>query len=158
MKTKHKHYQAIRAFADGWKIEKQSQLNNWYGIALPLFSNDGNFRIVPDEDGWLPWYGGECPVSHDTEVEVKLYKGYDSGYANSLYWGSALEDNPIIYYRVIKQEENPTTKKVKLWQWVMKTDEGYVLTDGFYASKEHTMSYCLKVIQPALWTEIEVEE
>ena len=59
--TKHKHYYAIRAYADGWEIESKSSVG-WEHIPRPFFDEDREYRVVPDKDGWLPWYGGKCPL------------------------------------------------------------------------------------------------
>jgi hypothetical protein len=31
-----------------------------------------------NEDGWIPWNGGECPVEPDTAVRVRYLNGFDS--------------------------------------------------------------------------------
>lgn len=106
--TKHKHYYAIRAFADGWKIKYKSTLaNDWYLAQKPIFDESKEYRVVPDEDGWLPWYGGECPVDPDTMVEVR-YKGGPAigvAQAHSICWEHIDKAGDVIAYRIIKEAE-----------------------------------------------------
>lgn len=102
--TKHKHYYAIRAYADGWKIEYLASSNNkWYPSEYPEFAKNLAYRVVPDENGWLPWYGGECPVDPGTVVETRV--GYCVGKsrkAGDYIWGSS-----ITAYRVIEEKADP---------------------------------------------------
>jgi hypothetical protein len=98
--TKHKHYYAIRAYADGWTIELK-EYEHWVVVTHPGFVENREHRVVPDENGWLPWYGGECPVDPDTMVEVRV--GYCVGKSRkagdyNTTWGSN-----ITAYRVIKE-------------------------------------------------------
>lgn len=99
--TKHKHYYAIRAFADGWKIESKGSAG-WEPTVSPFFSDYREYRVTPDENGWLPWYGGECPVDPDTDVEI-ITRGNlisNSGKADDYTWNTT-----ITAYRVIKEEK-----------------------------------------------------
>ncbi len=104
MREKHKHYYCIRAYADGWKIEYLASSNNkWYPSEHPEFAKNLAYRVVPDEDGWLPWYGGECPVDPGTVVETRV--GYCVGKsrkAGDYIWGSS-----ITAYRVIEEKADP---------------------------------------------------
>jgi hypothetical protein len=101
--TKHKHYYCIRAYADGWKIEYKNYLNTWCLALNPVFEGNREYRVVPDENGWLPWYGGECPVDPGTVVETRV--GYCVGKsrkAGDYIWGSS-----ITAYRVIEEKADP---------------------------------------------------
>ena len=104
MREKHKHYYCIRAYADGWKIEYLASSNNkWYPSEYPEFAKNLAYRVVPDENGWLPWYGGECPVDPGTVVETRV--GYCVGKsrkAGDYIWGSS-----ITAYRVIEEKADP---------------------------------------------------
>ena len=104
MRQQHKHYYCIRAFADGWKIEYLASSNNkWYPSEYPEFAKNLAYRVVPDENGWLPWYGGECPVDPGTVVETRV--GYCVGKsrkAGDYVWGSS-----ITAYRVIEEKADP---------------------------------------------------
>ena len=62
-----------------------------------------------DADGWIPWSGGECPVSPTMLVEVKLRSGKawlnKKAEEGSFWdWCHGLEKSPgdIIAYRPIK--------------------------------------------------------
>lgn len=62
--TKHKHYYAIRAFADGWKIQwKYAEGELWRSNKIGPTWNDPSLivEVIPDSEGWLPYYP-ECPL------------------------------------------------------------------------------------------------
>ena len=56
-----------------------------------------------DEDGWIPWSGGECLVYAGVRVEVLLRNGKkrqeEPGW---LFWGHGQLDGDIIAYRIAK--------------------------------------------------------
>lgn len=157
---KHKHYNCIRAYADGWEIERWNHIGNYWeaNIFSPIFDDPyEQFRIVPDDDGWLPWYGGECPVDREATVSV-LDEGGECRTASAkiFLWGD-LEGANIIAYKIV--EEAP--KKVKMWQWVLQHEKNYLcMTVYFHATREKVEAEYpdYKVVQRADWTEIEVEE
>lgn len=104
MRQQHKHYYCIRAYADGWNIESKSSVG-WEHIPRPFFDEDREYRVVPDEDGWLPWYGGKCPLDGTVMVEVKYMHDIAgaSNYANIIRWGHLYTAGDVIAYRVIKE-------------------------------------------------------
>lgn len=159
---KHKHYTAIRAFADGWGIEVLRHYSHeWVQIDDPSFSLMCEYRIVPDEDGWLPWYGGECPVPEGTRIEIRFSDNTISSRlsnATSLKWSHKRLPGDIFAYRVV--EEAKLKKKVKLWQFVYKRKGPPHITACFYPTLEDAVKGCGGdiIIQRADWTEIEVEE
>lgn len=84
------------------------------GIAEPV-------RLV-DEDGWIEWKGGECPVKFGTLVDAKFRNGEvtfhakagfwrDDGGSNEHYspvaWGHNETDYDIIAYRLHQPQEWP---------------------------------------------------
>jgi hypothetical protein len=105
--TKHKHYYAIRAYADGWKIEYLTSSNNkWYPSEYPEFAKNLAYRVVPDEDGWLPWYGGECPVAAGTMVDVRYRRVLveeKAAYAHLSRWEHLPCDDDIVAYRIVEE-------------------------------------------------------
>ena len=40
--------------------------------------SEGQAPPASNDDGWIPWSGGECPVSGDKGVIVRLRGGYES--------------------------------------------------------------------------------
>ena len=56
-----------------------------------------------DEDGWIPWSGGECLVYAGVRVEVLLRNGKkrqeEPGW---LFWSHGQLDGDIIAYRIAK--------------------------------------------------------
>lgn len=104
MRARHKHNYYIRAFADGWALMQYIHAKKaWYPIDYPNFHPDAEYRVVPDEDGWLPWYGGKCPVAAMTVVEVRYKSGPSIGVAEAHFirW----EYGDVIAYRIIKEAE-----------------------------------------------------
>ena len=62
-----------------------------------------------DEDGWIPWDGGKCPVSPAMLVEVKLRSGQawlnkkaEEGSFWEWYHGPKKSPDDIIAYRPLK--------------------------------------------------------
>ena len=106
MRARHKHNYYIRAFADGWALMQYIHAKKaWYPIDYPNFHPDAEYRVVPDEDGWLPWYGGKCPVAAMTVVEVRYKSGPSIGVAEAHFirW----EYGDVIAYRVIEEKADP---------------------------------------------------
>ena len=63
----------------------------------------------PADDGWIPWEGGERPVTHNTTVEVRLRNGWEGDLLASKWrWHHATQESSdvkgldIIAYRVVK--------------------------------------------------------
>lgn len=56
----------------------------------------------PDDEGWIAWNGGECPVQGNWAVGVKLRNGKtNSDKARRFVWHTDGVSNDIIAYRVI---------------------------------------------------------
>ncbi len=103
---KHKHYYCIRAFADGWKLMQCIHVKKaWFPIDYPNFHPDAEYRVVPDENGWLPWYGGECPTSPNTLIEVKYrnYGAFPAGAAGLYNWRWCDSVADIVAYRIVEE-------------------------------------------------------
>jgi len=62
----------------------------------------------PQDDGWIEWGGGECPVPGDTQVEVMLRSGacLRNQPAKWLDWKKSGHSSDIIAYRIIKDTDN----------------------------------------------------
>ena len=112
---KHKHAEFIHLMANGVRIETAVN-GGWIGAYWGDF-NDNNltFRISPnqpaDEDGWIPWRGGENPVKGE-RVDVKFK---DQGCLFNLFstnfdWWHNRSARDIVAYRIVKQE--------KKWRWM----------------------------------------
>lgn len=72
-------------------------------IALPILEQQER------GDGWIEWKGGDCPVSSETEVEVRMRDGYVGiAPADTFRWKLAVRDQfpaaDIIAYRVIEND------------------------------------------------------
>lgn len=60
----------------------------------------------PDNEGWIPWAGGECPVDGETRVDVKFRWGgeiRDEPAVRFDQWNHASSDADIIAYRIAKR-------------------------------------------------------
>ena len=103
---KRENYQAIRAFADGFKLEVK-RIHGWDNVYMHLCSVGERYRIVPDEKGWIPFYPHDeatSPVDPDQMVQVQHGRIVDI--VNSA--GAVSWDNPsVTRYRVldVKPEE-----------------------------------------------------
>ena len=57
-----------------------------------------------DADGWIEWKGGECPVSGNTIVQIKMRDGVkDRDLAKSYSWRNFGIDGDIIAYRIVRE-------------------------------------------------------
>lgn len=66
----------------------------------------------PEDDGWIDWAGGECPVSPNTWVEVKFREGGRTWDGEAWTWiwlhdgrGGRDPDYDIVAYRVVKGDK-----------------------------------------------------
>ena len=82
---KHKHADLIKAWADGAQIQRQNSIGKWVNEAHPVWLDDNNYRIKPEEKQpvvrWL-WakehIGGEwmiSPVFRSKEEALKTFDG-----------------------------------------------------------------------------------
>lgn len=90
-------------------ITCDEKVTNWHQTVL---SREEYYHAHPkaDEDGWIAWKGGECPVSGDDIVDV-AYSTYGaklfSAAANSLRWSKRGLGGDIIAYRLHTPEVKP---------------------------------------------------
>lgn len=59
---------------------------------------------MADNDGWIEWAGGECPIPDDAEHEVKFRDGgkaRDHGAAMDWRWTHDGYPGDIIAYRIV---------------------------------------------------------
>ena len=113
---RHKHYQCIRAFADGWKIEYKSQRidEHWVAALNPSFHKEYEYRIVPDAEGWLPWYATEdsvCPVDGDVIVQYKIGDSFGSATTARILDWNERGVSTITRYRIVKEHKTPRAKR-----------------------------------------------
>ena len=73
-------------------------------------------KVNVDDDGWIEWSGGECPVSADMSVEVKLRIGTIMGpdHAEVFNWDHDDASGDIIAYRIISKQ--PATPEQKFFE------------------------------------------
>lgn len=111
MTQRRPHYYERRAHAEGWDVEVLRTDGRWEALEVPTWNVNLQYRVVPDAEGWLPWFGGtEPPV--EGEVEFKMRGGGISTYmADELRWSYNRGDNDIIAYRPIKPDPYAELKK-----------------------------------------------
>lgn len=57
---------------------------------------------MADENDWVEWTGGECPVDHDALVEAELVAGVGLiRRACAIQWGTFGDTVDVVRYRVI---------------------------------------------------------
>ena len=71
----------------------------------------------PSDDGWIPWEGGECPVTVGTRVDAKFRDGEkaynvpagdcaeDPDSRSASDWSHMESDYDIIAYRIAKESD-----------------------------------------------------
>ena len=146
---KHKHYQQMRAMADGWIV------NNRFGDPSTKLHPEDTYRIVPGKDGWIPWYrqeGARPNLPEDQEVEWSYADTEEirETFARNLNWNG---NTPVARYRLIAEPK----KKVKMWQWLMKNSGGYYVPAAYYPDEVKSVKGGVKRLEHTR-IEIEVDE
>jgi hypothetical protein len=81
---KHKHAELIKAWADGAQIQRQNSIGKWVNEAHPVWLDDNNYRIKPEEKQpvvrwlWAKLVFGEwmiSPVYRSKEEASKFFAG-----------------------------------------------------------------------------------
>ncbi|MGH9968294.1 MAG: hypothetical protein ACREBG_10745 [Pyrinomonadaceae bacterium] len=66
--------------------------------------NDGEH--YDDDDGWIEWHGGECPVGWNMEVDYRMRcesaGEYSKASGKSLRWSHRSHPGDIAHYRIAK--------------------------------------------------------
>ena len=152
---KHKHYQEMRAMADGWEVKVQRG-NGFWALSSYVVSDESlKYRIVPDKDGWIPWYrqeGARPNLPEDQEVEWSYADTEEirETFARNLNWNG---NTPVARYRLIAEPK----KKVKMWQWLMKNSGGYYVPAAYYPDEVKSVKGGVKRLEHTR-IEIEVDE
>jgi len=91
------HVDSVEDFVAYSSLYGEARLNE---VAKPLV--DGG--AVKSDDGWISWFGGECPVNARELIDYKLRSGeaYNSIIAGNLDWSYDDVAFDIIAYRVVK--------------------------------------------------------
>lgn len=139
MNKPHKHAELIKAWADGERIERKFYTGQWDIVSDPRWFEDTEYRI------------------HDEYRELKeaYAEGKSMQYLSGKGIWQPLTDDQWIYtsdrYRI-----KPTTKTVKMWQWIVKVKGGGIYLDSAFSSTPID-NVEFEWIRKAEWTEIEVE-
>ncbi len=121
-------------------------------------------KLVED-DGWIPWYGGSCPVEADTRVVVKFKCGDTNSKhcAGTWYWGGGEScfGHTIVAYKLLQTEidsvqppleENsvhPRFKSVQEWYAqlqelalsLQESNASFVVTNGWITEEPIKTTY-----------------
>jgi hypothetical protein len=151
---KHKHYQQMRAMADGWEVEVQRG-NGFWALSSYVVSDESlKYRIAPDKDGWIPWYrqeGARPNLPEGQKVEWEATDGLvGASGVGTLNWNGS---TPVARYRLIAEPKN----KVKMWQWLMKNSGGYYVPAAYYPDEVKSVKGGVKRLEHTR-IEIEVDE
>lgn len=112
----------LRHFIDRGKTDsagiRESARMAWRALALlqieieqerkKLESLDELLQVEPQEkqdDGWIPWNGGNCPVEPRAEVLIKFPGGDTSAQvetAGNYYWDHRKTEGDIVAYKIVK--------------------------------------------------------
>jgi hypothetical protein len=159
---KHKHAEFIHLMADGVRIETRDKDENLWIMAYwgDFNASDLEFRIAPgqpaDEEGWIPWFGGENPAV-EKRVDFKCRDGGISvSWASStcLAWNHNGGVGDIVAYRIVKQ--------VKKWRWMFlpiaeRNCASLPQLTPYFATEEEARRWCseFQKLGPRQdWTEV----
>ena len=109
------------------------------------------------DDGWIPWYGGKCPVDPKTVVTVRLFSAEEyTGQARNFAWRRTNDDDDIIEYRVVSKPEppDPIYPPVGMVCWVWWQDNpvrvlGEYTGEGVFLTGHGTA--CASHVEPDHW-------
>lgn len=59
----------------------------------------------PDDDGWIKWEGGGCPVAGGTFVDIKTRDGelFSDVYGTVVGWSHSFGNADICFYRIVSE-------------------------------------------------------
>ena len=144
----------MRAMADGWEVKEQWG-NGFWALSSYITSDESlKYRIVPDKDGWIPWYrqeGARPNLPEGQKVEWEATDGLvGASGVGTLNWNGS---TPVARYRLIAEPKN----KVKMWQWLMKNSGGYYVPAAYYPDEVKSVKGGVKRLEHTR-IEIEVDE
>ena len=144
----------MRAMADGWEVKEQWG-NGFWALSSYITSDESlKYRIVPDKDGWIPWYrqeGARPNLPEGQKVEWEATDGLvGASGVGTLNWNGS---TPVARYRLIAEPK----KKVKMWQWLMKNSGGYYVPAAYYPDEVKSVKGGVKRLEHTR-IEIEVDE
>lgn len=78
------------------------------GFVIQKESDEQDTKSVEDkseQDGWITWNGGLCPIPLGAKVGVKFRTGAcQTNRAGAYYWGHDDCDSDIIAYHIVKED------------------------------------------------------
>lgn len=124
-----------------WVLSSLCSVTNYGSIWEDTVGTNDLVTLVKDENGFIPWGGGECPVPSHTEIEAKLrYGDIEQEVAEWFDWSVTGVQGDIIAYRVVKNEKQPKQKKESTVETTFETTEEpkYTVEQVFKAVNEAT--------------------
>lgn len=82
-----------------------ANVTHWQFMPLPVESKTDTYRQI-ENDGWIEWKGGLCPVEGDLWIEIRLRSGLLIGPRQPYcwVWEHGVMSDDIIAYRVIEND------------------------------------------------------
>ncbi len=103
----------VRPIGDVESVQQQWEDSSDYVDLVEDLEEPGQAPIAALGDGWINWYGGECPVAPGTVIEVRLREpdhcsassDYDFAHPTKCaFWRQDGLGNDIVAYRLIPTE------------------------------------------------------
>jgi hypothetical protein len=103
----------VRPGGDVESVQQQWEDSSDYADLMEDLEEPGQAPAAALGDGWIAWYGGECPVEPGTAIEVRLREpdhcsassGYDFAHPTKCaFWRQDGLGNDIVAYRLIPTE------------------------------------------------------
>jgi hypothetical protein len=141
-------------WAKGAEIEYEEAPGVFIKTLLPNWHPGNTYRIHDP-------YRELKEAAKDPNKEIRLAKdkngvpyGDDCWHSGDYWKFTEAPDRYVI------RDKPKATKKVKMWQWILKAQDGeHFITSSFYPNIEKlSKEFISKVVGIAPWTEIEVEE
>jgi hypothetical protein len=91
------------AMAEGLDVPSGA-FGTWASQLLEAAEHPQPEPAAQEDDGWIEWEGGECPVPEGTEISVRLRDGREGkdDAPQNWFWGCDQRGYDIIAYKVIK--------------------------------------------------------
>lgn len=106
-----------------------------YQVSTENYTADvsaGKTASAADDDGWIDWHGGECPVDSDAIVEVKYRKPnpyqFNNDRADYFAWSHDGFDGDIIAYR-LQQPHEVKTAGIDVQRDAVKSNDAQLESD-----------------------------
>lgn len=97
-----------------WVLSSLCSVTNYGSVWEDSIHIDDLVTLVKDENGFIPWSGGERPVAYGVKIEFKMKNDPTEvfeGFSDGLRWEHIDFGGDIIAYRVVEEEKKTKQKK-----------------------------------------------